>query len=66
MQHKMKSRKLWVLLGNLALIMLQQMGVALPPESLLPIQALSGSYMIGQGIADHGKRSGKAAHALDD
>ena len=66
METRLKSRKLWVLLGNVVLVLLQQWGVDLPADALLPLQALSGSYLIGQGIADHGKRSGRTDHALDN
>ena len=54
---KMKSRKLWTMLGALAVIALNsKLGLGIPDTV---IQILSGSipaYLIGQGIADTAKK----------
>ncbi len=52
MPEKMKSRKLWVLIINAMVLMLKASGVEIDPQSLLAFQGLSGTYMVGQGIAD--------------
>lgn len=60
---KLKSRKLWVLVANVALVLLRAWGVDIDPEMLTPLQALSGAYMVGQGIADHGNRRNRVSDA---
>lgn len=58
---KLKSRKLWVSLSGIAVVMLNQ-GLGVPPEKANAIiQAISvivGAYVLGQGYAD-GKNGGK-------
>jgi len=55
----LKSRKLWVLIGCVLLII----GKALVPEladlNTTELMGVAGTYLLGQGIADHGKEKAK-------
>lgn len=59
--NKLRSRKLWVALSGIAVVVLNQgLGVA-PEKADAIIQAVSvivGAYVLGQGYAD-GKSGGK-------
>jgi len=52
--RKLKSRKFWVTIGTgVVSIVLEQLGVE--PEHVQYLVGLAMAYVVGQGIADHGK-----------
>lgn len=53
---KMKSRKLAALIIGVAAILLSKyLGMDLDAESKTALVTILSAYMLGQGIADHGK-----------
>ena len=68
MNGKLKSRKLWVTILTTALITLLT-ALGFDEESVTKIAGVAGAYLLGQGIADHGKERGisdKMAVIADD
>ena len=56
----LRSKKLWAtVVGILGVILSTTLG--LPRETVAEITGLLASYLIGQGIADHGKEAAKIA-----
>lgn len=54
---KLKSRKLWIAVGTAAIVALLT-GIGVSEDVTTKLVALASSYVIGQGIADHGAGGG--------
>ena len=52
---KFKSRKFWVLIGTMALLAVSG-PLGIPAALLGKAIVLASAYVIGQGIADHGRK----------
>ena len=53
------SKKFLTALTGVLVVVLENFGVPIPEEALVPLVA----YILGQGIADHGKERAKVAQA---
>jgi hypothetical protein len=62
------SKKFIVMLVTIAVAVASKLGLNLDPDMLTQIIALAGAFIVGQGIADHGKEAAKinAAAANDN
>ncbi len=61
------SKKALAALATLLVILLQAMGLPITEEMVNQILVIAGSYIVGQGIADHGKEAAKVhAKAIQD
>lgn len=53
MSDKLKSRKLWALIGIVALVIMNYIfGLGMPPADVLYLVILGASYILGQGFVD--------------
>lgn len=55
----LKSKKGMAMLTGLLAVVLGDKGLGLSPEAIQAIVALVASYIVGQGVADHGKEKAK-------
>ena len=55
----LSSKKALALIAGAIVWALAQAGVAANPSDVLPLLGFVASYMLGQGIADHGKERAK-------
>lgn len=55
------SKKFLVMLAGIILASASKLGLDLDPDLVNQILALAGAYILGQGIADHGKEAAKTA-----
>lgn len=53
------SKKFLVMLAAIVMAAASKLGLALDPELVNQILALAGAFIVGQGIADHGKEAAK-------
>jgi len=53
------SKKFIVMLVTVAVAIASKLGLNLDPDMLTQIIALASAYIVGQGIADHGKEAAK-------
>jgi hypothetical protein len=60
------SKKFLVLLAAIIVAIASKLGLNLDPDMLTQIIALAGAYIVGQGIADHGKEAAKINAAAND
>lgn len=58
MVEKLKSRKLWVAVITAALVALGS-SIGIDEATITKLVALGSSYILGQGIADHGSQGAK-------
>lgn len=59
------SKKALAALATLLVILLQALGLPITEEMIQNILFVVGPYMVGQGIADHGKEAAKASALLN-
>ena len=57
------SKKALVMLAAIAVAAGSKLGLHLDPDLVNQILAISGAYIVGQGIADHGKEAAKIEYA---
>jgi len=55
----LKSKKLWVLIGATLLLIGKVLFPELADLDTTQLMGLAASYLVGQGIADHGKEKAK-------
>ena len=53
------SKKFLVMLTAIAVAVASKLGLNLDPDMLTQIMAMAGTFIVGQGIADHGKEAAK-------
>lgn len=58
------SKKALAALATLLVILLQALGLPITEEMVQNILMVVGPYMVGQGIADHGKEAAKVTALL--
>lgn len=53
------SKKAMAALATLLVIILQALGLPITEDMMNQVLFIAGSYIVGQGIADHGKEAAK-------
>lgn len=53
------SKKFLVMLAGIIVAVLAKVGVPLDPDLVNQVVGLAAAYIVGQGIADHGKEAAK-------